>query len=480
MFAAAEELRFEYAAKLRDEIKELRRELPGGRGDSMTVALVLGSVGAGTVIGVLVSAFVTGGLARFAVPGPDPMPIWLTILIGLAGSLGGGSVAYAVGYRRPVRDQHRRIRVAILLVVAYRRFVQRRAIVGREAYRFPKRGFGVAAYRDAAAPRRHRPRPDRDRAGAVRASGSPCRPPRRRRRPAAGEEPTENPAHYPRPARGAPRRRRARRRRVQRRPRAPARAAAAARTIMVLWFIIALAIDGLVVGRTRAARAARPGSDGLLRDDRPRPRRLVRRRDRRVALPRPSRAASSSRCVGATLLLYLHRRFVQHRPLTGPGATAAAAALGERAASGERPVVALPDVREHRERRLVDLVDVQAARLAEPARARLPETGRDRDDDRLRASSVDDLELVPLADGRLVDVAGEDQVGAGRDERVENATPVERRGASAPPATALRSCGGGGRRRGTRLRLPRRGARPRREAAPRAGRRSGGDRAAPS
>jgi len=24
--------------------------------------------------------------------------------------------------------------------------------------------------------------------------------------------------------------------------------------------------------------------------------------------------------VGATLLLYLHRRFVQHRPLTGPGA----------------------------------------------------------------------------------------------------------------------------------------------------------------
>jgi excinuclease ABC subunit B len=27
MFLAAEELRFEYAAKLRDEIKELRREL---------------------------------------------------------------------------------------------------------------------------------------------------------------------------------------------------------------------------------------------------------------------------------------------------------------------------------------------------------------------------------------------------------------------------------------------------------------------
>jgi excinuclease ABC subunit B len=29
MFAAAEELRFEYAAKLRDEIKDLRRDLQG-------------------------------------------------------------------------------------------------------------------------------------------------------------------------------------------------------------------------------------------------------------------------------------------------------------------------------------------------------------------------------------------------------------------------------------------------------------------
>ena len=32
MFAAAEELRFEYAAKLRDEIKELRRELVAAAG----------------------------------------------------------------------------------------------------------------------------------------------------------------------------------------------------------------------------------------------------------------------------------------------------------------------------------------------------------------------------------------------------------------------------------------------------------------
>ena len=66
MFAAAEELRFEYAAKLRDEIKELRRELVA----------------------------------------------------------------------------------AVLLVVAYRRFVQKRPITGPDALRFPDRGFGVDRYRD--------------------------------------------------------------------------------------------------------------------------------------------------------------------------------------------------------------------------------------------------------------------------------------------------------------------------------------------
>src|SRR5216117_3639156 len=39
----------------------------------------------------MVAGFITGGLARLAVPGPDPMPIWLTVAIGLAGSWGGGN-----------------------------------------------------------------------------------------------------------------------------------------------------------------------------------------------------------------------------------------------------------------------------------------------------------------------------------------------------------------------------------------------------
>lgn len=33
---------------------------------------------------------VVGGLARLALPGPDPMSIWQTALIGIAGSVGAG------------------------------------------------------------------------------------------------------------------------------------------------------------------------------------------------------------------------------------------------------------------------------------------------------------------------------------------------------------------------------------------------------
>ena len=40
--------------------------------------------------------FITGGLARLAVPGPDPMPVWLTVAIGLVGSAVGGAIAIAI------------------------------------------------------------------------------------------------------------------------------------------------------------------------------------------------------------------------------------------------------------------------------------------------------------------------------------------------------------------------------------------------
>jgi uncharacterized membrane protein YeaQ/YmgE (transglycosylase-associated protein family) len=102
---------------------------------------------AGIVVAILVSGFFTGALARFAVPGPDPMPIWLTLSIGLTGSIAGAVVARALG-GGGYAVSFTSLGVAVALVLAYRRFVQRRALWGRDAYRFPERGLGVDTYRE--------------------------------------------------------------------------------------------------------------------------------------------------------------------------------------------------------------------------------------------------------------------------------------------------------------------------------------------
>ncbi len=89
-----------------------------------------------TIIGILIGGFVIGGLARLAVPGPDPMPVWMTILIGFAGSIAGGVVGQIL-LGRPGGFLLALIG-AVLLVVAYRRFVQHRPITGPEAHRPPR------------------------------------------------------------------------------------------------------------------------------------------------------------------------------------------------------------------------------------------------------------------------------------------------------------------------------------------------------
>jgi uncharacterized membrane protein YeaQ/YmgE (transglycosylase-associated protein family) len=117
------------------------------------------------VVAIIVSGFVTGALARFAVPGPDPMPIWLTLAIGLAGSIVGAVVARGLGgggYAVSLTS----FGVAVALVLAYRRFVQRRALWGPDAYRFPERGVGVDTYRE----RLRRVGLDPDAVGDVRAA----------------------------------------------------------------------------------------------------------------------------------------------------------------------------------------------------------------------------------------------------------------------------------------------------------------------
>jgi uncharacterized membrane protein YeaQ/YmgE (transglycosylase-associated protein family) len=98
-------------------------------------------------LSAIVLGFFVGALARFAVPGPDPMPAWLTILIGLTGSLVGGTIAAATVGTSDRNDAFvvllSSVFAATLLVIGYRRFVQQRPITGPEARRLPTRGFGI-------------------------------------------------------------------------------------------------------------------------------------------------------------------------------------------------------------------------------------------------------------------------------------------------------------------------------------------------
>jgi uncharacterized membrane protein YeaQ/YmgE (transglycosylase-associated protein family) len=93
----------------------------------------------GAILSLVVSGLIIGLLARFAVPGKDPLPLWQTILLGIAGSLLGGIVAGLVG----VLDGDDTVSGgeagasllfalggAIVLLIAYRKFVQRRPLTG--------------------------------------------------------------------------------------------------------------------------------------------------------------------------------------------------------------------------------------------------------------------------------------------------------------------------------------------------------------
>jgi uncharacterized membrane protein YeaQ/YmgE (transglycosylase-associated protein family) len=151
----------------------------------------------GAIIGAVFIAFVTGALARFALPGPDPMPPWLTIAIGLAGTAIGTGLVIGIGGRDAASwSALASFFAAVALVVIYRRFVQKRALWGADAYRFPERGFGVEQYRD----RLKRAGIDPDKVGiepfgAFQQVTQAQRPAVATHTGEAGA-PTENPAHY--------------------------------------------------------------------------------------------------------------------------------------------------------------------------------------------------------------------------------------------------------------------------------------------
>ncbi len=102
----------------------------------------------GFVLAILFSGFLTGALARLAIPGPDPMPIWLTIAIGLTGSIVGAVVGKAISHDNAYVISLLSFVVAIGLVASYRRFVQRRPVFGPGAMAFPRTGLGVEQQRE--------------------------------------------------------------------------------------------------------------------------------------------------------------------------------------------------------------------------------------------------------------------------------------------------------------------------------------------
>jgi uncharacterized membrane protein YeaQ/YmgE (transglycosylase-associated protein family) len=83
----------------------------------------------GDVVFIVVVGLVIGALGRLAVPGRDPMPIWLTLVIGLIGAFLGGAIAVSLGFGGGGIFVIS-VLVATLIVIAYRRFVLKRPLTG--------------------------------------------------------------------------------------------------------------------------------------------------------------------------------------------------------------------------------------------------------------------------------------------------------------------------------------------------------------
>ena len=83
-----------------------------------------------------IGGLIVGLLGRLAIPGRDPMPLWTTILLGIAGSVLGGFVAglvlgadaYAWAFPFAVGG-------ASLILGLHRSFIQKRPLFGPGAER---------------------------------------------------------------------------------------------------------------------------------------------------------------------------------------------------------------------------------------------------------------------------------------------------------------------------------------------------------
>ena len=78
------------------------------------------------IIVLIVGGFIVGGLARWALPGPDPMPWYATIALGVGGTILGGLIfglliGHGIGFIGAFIG-------AVILLALYRKYVQHRPI----------------------------------------------------------------------------------------------------------------------------------------------------------------------------------------------------------------------------------------------------------------------------------------------------------------------------------------------------------------
>ena len=74
------------------------------------------------IISTIISGLIIGALGRLAVPGPNPMSIGQTILVGIAGAFLGGLIAFLIG--APIAIA---LILEILAAAAITYFMQRRS-----------------------------------------------------------------------------------------------------------------------------------------------------------------------------------------------------------------------------------------------------------------------------------------------------------------------------------------------------------------
>jgi len=67
------------------------------------------------ILSTIIGGLIIGALARLLVPGPNPMGLGLTILIGIVGSILGGAIARGI-YVRP--QDHWAVTFLLELIVA--------------------------------------------------------------------------------------------------------------------------------------------------------------------------------------------------------------------------------------------------------------------------------------------------------------------------------------------------------------------------